>query len=70
MMQLTLGPHTMIHQHYKRKYNQSGMTLPAEFHSLSCSIVNTLSPREKCQLLTAQKSHTAAWSEAFPIANE
>jgi len=31
-------------------------------------LLNTPSPWNHCRLLTAQKSHTAVWSEAFPIA--
>jgi len=33
------------------------------------ALLDTSSPWNHCQLLTAQKSHTAAWSEAFPIVN-
>jgi len=32
-------------------------------------LLDTPSPWNYCRLLTAQKSHTAAWSEAFPIAS-
>jgi len=31
------------------------------------ALLDTPSPWNHCRLLTAQKSHTAAWSEAFPI---
>jgi len=31
--------------------------------------LNTPSPWNHCRLLTAQKNHTAAWSETFPIAS-
>jgi len=62
-MQLTLGPNTMIHHHDKR-----------EWDDLACrdslnTLLNTNNPWNHCQLLTAQVSHSAAWSEAFPIAN-
>ena len=33
------------------------------------ALLDTPSPWNHCRLLTAQKSHTAAWSEAFPIAS-
>ena len=33
------------------------------------TLIDTLSPWNYCWLLTAQKNHTAAWSEAFPIAS-
>jgi len=32
-------------------------------------LLDTPSPWNHCRLLTAQKSHTSAWSEAFPIAS-
>jgi len=31
--------------------------------------MQTLNTWNHCQLLAAQESHTAAWSEAFPIAS-
>ena len=65
-MQLTPGPHFMIYHHEEKKYNQPGMTLLAGIYS-SCSTPQALSENH-CQLLTIQKTHTAAWSEAFPIA--
>jgi len=33
------------------------------------ALLDTPSPWNHCRLLTAQKSHTAAWSEVFPIAS-
>ena len=33
------------------------------------ALLDTSSPWNHCRLLTAKKSHTAAWSEAFPIAS-
>jgi len=33
------------------------------------SLININNPWNHCQLLAAQESHTAAWSEAFPIAS-
>jgi len=57
----------MIHYHYKSKYNQSRMSSPAEIHLMPCSTLK--SPWYYCWLLTAQVSHMAGWSEAFPIAN-
>jgi len=32
------------------------------------ALLNARSPGDKCRLLSAQESHIAAWSEAFPIA--
>ena len=55
----------MIHRHDKTKHNQLGMTSLAEIHSL----LDTPSPWNHCRLRTTQKNHTAAWSEAFPIAS-
>jgi len=33
------------------------------------TLLNTKSPLNHCRLLAAEKSHSATWSEAFPIAN-
>jgi len=33
------------------------------------TLLNTRSPWDYCWLLAAQDSYTAAWSEAFPVAN-
>jgi len=52
----------MIHPHDETKDNQLGMTFLAEIHSLSCSKPQALGT-------TAQKSHTVAWLQAFPIAS-
>ena len=66
-MQFTLGLNTMIHHHYKREFKQLGMILPAEIHSVT--LLNTNSPWNHCQLLTAQERHGAACSKMFPTAN-
>jgi len=34
------------------------------------TLLDTPSPWNHCRLLTAQKSHTADWSEAFPIPSD
>ena len=46
----------------------------AAWDDLACrdtlnSLLNTNNPWNHCRLLAAQESHTAAWSEAFPIAS-
>jgi len=48
--------------------------IQAAWDDLACrdtlnSLLNTNNPWNHCQLLAAQESHTAAWSEAFPIAS-
>ena len=48
-----LSSNTIIH-HHKRKYNQPRMTTTAKINS---------------KQMAAQESFTAAWSEAFPVAN-
>jgi len=35
-MQLTIGPNTMCHHHYKREYKQPVMISPAEIHLIPC----------------------------------
>ena len=67
-MQLTTGPNTMIHHHEKREHKHSA------WNDLACrdtlnSLLNTNNPWNHCQLLAAQESHIADWSEAFPIAD-
>ena len=60
-MQLTPGPHFMIHPHNKRKHSRLGMTLLAEIHSLSSSTPQALgttvdySPHRRATLLPGQK---------------
>ena len=51
-----------------RKEIQSAWDYLACRDSLT-ALLNTSSPWNHCRLLTAQKSHTVAWSEAFPIAS-
>ena len=51
----------------QRKETQSAWDDLACRDSLAV-LLDTPSTWNHCQLLTAQKSHTAAWSEAFPIA--
>jgi len=51
---------------------QKGMQ--AVWDDLACrdalkSLLNSNNPWSHCRLLAAQESHTAAWSEAFPIAS-
>jgi len=48
--------------------------IQAAWDDLACryslnSLLNTNNPWNHCRLLAAQKSHTAAWSESFPIAS-
>ena len=57
----------MIHSE-KQKETQSAWDDLACRDSLA-ALLDTTSPWNHCRLLTAQKSHTAAWSEAFPIAS-
>ena len=48
--------------------------IQAAWDDLACrdalnSLLNTNNPWNHCRLLAAQEGHTAAWSEAFPIAS-
>ena len=48
--------------------------IQAAWDDLACrdslnSLLNTKNPWNHCRLLAAQESHTAAWSESFPIAS-
>jgi len=56
----------MIHTHDERK--QSACDDFAYRDSLT-ALLYTPRPWNSSELLTAQKNHTAAWSEAFPIAS-
>jgi len=69
-MQLTIGPN--IIKHHDSSQLEKG--IQAAWDDLACrytlnSQLNTNNPWNHCRLLAAQESHTAAWSEAFPIAS-
>jgi len=52
----------------RQKETQSAWDDPSCRDSLA-ALLDTPSPWNHCRLLTTQKSHTAAWLEAFPIAS-
>jgi len=59
-------------EHYDSSSPQKG--IQAIWDDLACkdslnSLLNTNNPWNHCWLLAAQESHTATWSEAFPIAS-
>jgi len=43
-MQLTLGPNTMVHHHYKKECKHPGMISPAEINSILAKHQNPCTP--------------------------
>ena len=61
-------------KHHDSSPQEQGEGTQAAWDDLTCrdtlnSLLNTNNPCNHCWLLAAQESHTAAWSEAFPIAS-